>query len=210
MSALLLWIMLAGAAPAPASPVGEYRLRDGHEAASELVLKPDGSFEYALAYGALDEEASGRWRVVGKQVRLTTRPRPVPPVFSAGAARRSGAAPLIVHVTSPDGRGLPGIDLRVEFESGPPIADYTHSDEGWSMDAAERRRPVAVTLSVPIYGLVSQRFAIDAASANERSFVLTPHDMGRVDFENTALDVAPGKLVMHRGSSLLDYVREAK
>jgi hypothetical protein len=214
MSCLLLWLMLAAGSGGPAdgtsSPVGVYRLADGPDVASELALKADGSFDYALAAGALDEAASGRWRRQGDRIRLTTEPKPVPPAFAAGAARRSGAAPLVVHVTSPDGYGMAGVDLRIEFDIGPPLADYTHSDEGWTLDPAEHRRPVAIVLAIPMYGLVSPRFPIDAAKANELGFVLTPHDMGRVDFEDLPLDMLPGKLVMHRGGALLDYVRESR
>ena len=108
----------------------------------------------------------------------------------------------------PNGRGIPGIDFRVDFESGAPFADYINNDEGWKLDPAETRKPVAVTLSLTMYSLVSQRFPIDVAKANDLTFILTPHDLGRYDFEDTPFDIAPGKLVWHRNGQAIDYVRE--
>ncbi|MDB5692064.1 MAG: hypothetical protein JWO81_1127 [Alphaproteobacteria bacterium] len=200
-------LLLTAAAPA-VNPVGRYRLHDGPDVASELELRADGRFGYALAAGSLDEAATGRWRRIGNRVLLTTVPKPVPPVFSPGKAGRTTEAPLTLHVTWPNGRGIPGVDFRVEFESGDPFADYINNDEGWSLAAAETRKPVAVTLALPGYGLVSPRFAIDPAKANDLTFVLTPHDMGRVDFQDLPLDIAPGRLVMHRGGATENYQRE--
>ncbi len=47
---------------------------DGHqmEIAAALELTDNGRFRYALSYGALDEEAQGRWRFDDGNVRLTT------------------------------------------------------------------------------------------------------------------------------------------
>jgi hypothetical protein len=49
----------AGCAPADASLAGHYWLRGVKEVGSELELRADGRFTYMLAYGALDELASG-------------------------------------------------------------------------------------------------------------------------------------------------------
>ncbi len=208
MGAIALFAALLLAAPATSTPVGHYRLQGVHDAASELILRADGRFEYALAYGALDEEAAGRWRRVGDKIFLTTLPKPVPPAFSPGKTARTAEAPLALHVTWPDGRGIPGVDFRIEFDSGAPLQDYINNDEGWSLPAEEKRKPVAVTLAEPIYQLVSPRFPIDTSKANDLTFILTPHDMGHVDFEGLPLDIAPGKLVMHRGGGELTYVRD--
>jgi hypothetical protein len=203
-------VLLTAAAPPAANPVGRYRLQDGPDVASEIRIAADGRFEYALAAGALDEYASDTWRRDGRQIRLTTTPKPVPPVFSPGKAARTEAAPLILHVVWSDGHEMNGVDFKIEFDSGPPVSDYIASDEGWSLPPEEKRKPVAVTLALPMYGLVSPRFPIDAAQANALTFVLTPHDMGRVDFQDLPVDVERGRLVVHRGGGVMTYVRERR
>jgi hypothetical protein len=57
---------------ADASLAGHYYLRGVMEVGSELRLQADGSFEYMLAYGALDEYAAGCWLRDGQTVRLVT------------------------------------------------------------------------------------------------------------------------------------------
>jgi len=55
---------------ADASLAGHYWLRGVMEVGSELELKADGRFAYMLAYGALDELASGCWTRNGGVVTL--------------------------------------------------------------------------------------------------------------------------------------------
>jgi len=200
-------LLLAAAPPGP-DPVGRYRLTGEHDVASQLVVSRDGRFEYALAAGVLDEYAKGRWHRAGSQIRLTTVPKPVPPAFAAGAATKTAAAPLLLHVVWPDGRDAVGTDLRIEFDTGDPLDTYVGGPDGWTMPAGETRRPVAVTLALGMFGFASPRFPIDAARANDLTFVITPHDLGRVDFEELPVDVQPGRLIMHRGGARLVYVKE--
>jgi hypothetical protein len=68
-----LWASGAGAAscaPADASLAGHYYLVGVMEVGSELELRRDGRFAYMLAYGALDELASGCWSRKGGVVTL--------------------------------------------------------------------------------------------------------------------------------------------
>jgi hypothetical protein len=68
---------------------GRYILQGVMEVGSELLLKPDGSFEYMLAYGAADYWAKGTWRYENNSVILNRRPsgcseaRPANPAGSA-------------------------------------------------------------------------------------------------------------------------------
>ena len=55
-----------------ADVAGHYQLRGVMEVGSELLLKPNGTFEYMLAYGAADYLAKGTWKVQGENVLLTT------------------------------------------------------------------------------------------------------------------------------------------
>jgi hypothetical protein len=60
----------AGCAPADPTLAGHYEMHGVMEVGSELLLKADGRFQYMLAYGALDELASGCWARHGGMVTL--------------------------------------------------------------------------------------------------------------------------------------------
>src|SRR5512139_3636091 len=61
---------------------GHYHLEGVHEVGSELLLLPDGRFQYFLAYGAYDENAAGTWRVEGGLIILNTSGGYIPPRFT--------------------------------------------------------------------------------------------------------------------------------
>lgn len=60
------------ASAARQSLAGHYYLSGIREVGSELLLKPDARFEWMLAYGAMDQSASGTWRVEGSTLTLTS------------------------------------------------------------------------------------------------------------------------------------------
>ena len=69
--ATLVFTAPAGAAgPAASSLPGHYYLQGVMETGSELLLKKDGTFEWMLSYGSMDEQASGEWRVDGDKLTL--------------------------------------------------------------------------------------------------------------------------------------------
>ena len=71
-AALLGGTTMAAAEP-PKELTGHYYLQGVMETGSELLLKEDGSFDYFLAYGALDQLASGNWKQQGDRVILEAR-----------------------------------------------------------------------------------------------------------------------------------------
>jgi hypothetical protein len=185
---------------------GRYRIQGGPDVASELILGADGKFQYFLMAGALDEQAEGSWQATGDALRLTTIPKPTPAVFSPGPTSTAPESKLAVRVTNPSGRGLPLVDVKIGFETGAPATGYTQ-DYGWSLDQDELRTPRWIELSVPIYNLRSQRFPINLAKGNALTFVLTPNDLGTIDFTGMQIDIQPGRLIMHRGGALIAFKR---
>lgn len=206
---LPLLLLLASPAAAAPGPTGDYRLTGEQDVASGLRLQPDGHFQYFLIVGALDEEAQGRWSAAGGVVTLVTEPVPVPPVFKPGPSARTGAAALSVKVSSPGGDGIAGVDLRIGFDEGAPVEDYTQED-GWSLPADEKRIPRWIELRVPMHEFASPRFPIRLAAGNALAFTLVPNDLGKFDFTGVKVEVADGALIVHRGSARLRYeaVRE--
>ncbi len=196
------------AAPALADPVrpGRYRLAEGPDAAGELVLGADGRFQYALAAGALDERAEGRWEKVGAEICLNTEPTPEPPVFSRAAAGQEADAAATLLVTWPNGRGIAGVDFRIGFDSGDPLEGYTQ-DYGWTMPAGDPRIPRWIELSVRMHGLRSPRFTLEPPDRGRLRVVLTPNDLGVVDFQGACLEERPGGVVLHRKEGDMHFVR---
>lgn len=200
-------ILAAASSQAQAEdPVGRYRLANGPDVASELVIRPDGHFQYFLIAGALDEHAEGHWVRSGADIQLFTDPRPVPAAFSADPSAVTEQVGLTFLVAWPNGRGIAGIDFRIGFASGEPVTGYTQ-DYGWSMPVDEPRSPLWIELIEPIHGIASPRFQIDLAKGNALHFTLTPNDIEVFDFQGTRLELTPGALIMHRGGGTMKYVR---
>lgn len=205
---------LLAAAPAPAgSPfAGHYRLKDGPDVVAELILKPDGRFEYGLSAGALDERSAGRWVETDGKVTLHTEPKPKPPVFSVGPQSKSADVPFKLLVTWPNGRGIAGVDFRMGFDSGEWVSDYTQ-DYGWTLPGDETRKPRWVELVEPIHRVSSPRFAIDVTKGNVVTFILTPNDLGVVDFDGVVIErvVKPDHddpdILLHRREGVMKLMK---
>ncbi|MDX8452354.1 hypothetical protein RFM98_06270 [Mesorhizobium sp. VK9D] len=86
--------------PGDARLAGHYYLNGVMEVGSELLLKKDGSFEFALAYGANDQYGKGCWVRKGSTVE----------VIPAGRGSAS------THHT-PDDSGFSGLVLTVSGSS---------------------------------------------------------------------------------------------
>jgi hypothetical protein len=186
------------------SIAGSYRLHDGPDVASKLTLRPDGKFEYFLMAGSLDEQSQGTWQADGAVLKLTTLPKPKPATFSAGPTSSTKDGPLVLHVTNPAGRGLSSVDFAIGFDTGAPVTGYTQ-EYGWSLDPAEKRTPRWINLAVSIYNLRSPRFPIDLAKGNELTFILTPNDLGTIDFTGMQVDIQPHRLIIHRDGGLMTF-----
>ena len=186
------------------SVAGRYRYHGGPDVASELVLRDDGRFDYFLMAGSLDEQSRGTWQVDGRTLQLLTVPKPKEAVFSSGAAQPTADGKLVIRVTDQAGRGIAAVHFVLGFNSGPPVEGYTQ-DYGWSLDQAETRRPTWIEFSVPIYRLRSTRFVIDLSRGNDLSFILTPNDLGTIDFTGIKIDIEQDRLIMHRDGASMTF-----
>ncbi len=208
---------LLASVPVSAAPrlTGHYRLAGGPDVAGELEIGADYRFRYALAAGALDEQAAGRWVQQGAKVCLFTEPRPVPPVFTLAPrpapnknAPTEEAATLLVKW--PNGRGVALVDFRIGFDSGEPLDGYTQ-DYGWTMPQDDSRVPRWIELAVPMHGLKSPRLALDGHERGTINVVLTPNDLGIVDFQGACLEAqGTGYVLHHRDLGDMRFVRRVR
>lgn len=92
---------------------GHYVLSGQMEVGSQILLRPDGQFEFMLAYGAVDQYGSGCWSVNGTTLGLRVKGRKIPRQASPEDRRFRGMYLLIER----DGRlawPLPGFRGRYE------------------------------------------------------------------------------------------------
>ena len=67
---------------------GLYVLEGEREVGAELILRPDGSFEFGLAYGAIDQYGRGCWSLSGGALTLLPEGRRRVPAQHSPADRR--------------------------------------------------------------------------------------------------------------------------
>lgn len=198
--AIFCCLVLAPASAALAEApdlVGHYRLAEDHDAAGALEISADGHFDYVLAYGALDEQAHGRWERQGDAICLRSEPKPVPPAFSRAAADKAAGQEATIMVVTPDGHGIPGVDFRIGFDSGEPVEGYTQED-GFTLDPGEHRVPRWIELYEPIYRIEAPRFMLAPEDNGRLLAILTPNDLGTVDFDGACLEPSEQGVVLHR------------
>ncbi|MGN6690748.1 MAG: hypothetical protein ACTHJU_07390 [Sphingopyxis sp.] len=204
---LLATALVAAPATAQDSPfVGEYSLAEGPDVGGGLLIRNDGRFQYMLAAGALDERAEGRWEARGDTICLTTNPKPVAPVMKKGPlVEVDGAVPTLL-VTWPNGRGIPGVDFVIGFDSGDPVEGYTRYD-GWTMPEGDKRTPRWVEVREPIYGITAPRYELAGTDNGKLRVIIEPHDMGVVDFEGACAERTERGLTLHRAEGEMRFVR---
>lgn len=107
---------------------GHYHLKGVHEAVAELVLRPNGRFQFGMAYGAVDLSAEGTWEQQSQKVVLTADAKP-PPSFKWKEGQPAhdercfdgSDAPtaLMVCIRTPEVEMVwRGIEITAEFANG--------------------------------------------------------------------------------------------
>jgi len=136
---------VAATAAAAALP-GHYYLNGMTEVGSELLLKKDGSFQWALSYGASDQLASGTWSVNGDKVTLVSAPPERAPTFRSfsedeyGRIKPAEPGSWIAIVGFPRQGPLAGVEVQFESAGGKRATSVSkpNGDAIVTMPATER------------------------------------------------------------------------
>lgn len=199
-------LIAAPAAAQDSSFVGEYGLAEGPDVGGGLLIRNDGRFQYMLAAGALDERAEGRWEARGDMICLTTDPKPVPPAMEKGPLIEvEGTVPTLL-VTWPNGKGIPGVDFTIGFDSGDPVDDYTQV-YGWTMSDEDKRIPRWIEVREAIYGITAPRYELTGADGGKLRVIIVPNDIGVANFENACAEKTDRGLTLHRAEGEMRFVR---
>ena len=183
-------------APAISSQlVGTY---DGHqmEMAVGLKLQADGRFDYGLSYGALDESASGTWRVEGGNVLLTSDPV-TPPTFVMLEQQQGSDGKTHLVLDLPNGWTRQYFDAEIRLADGRIVGGQL-SDDSDTLPLAPGDRPVSLRLTLGVYDLRSDAFRLDGTAASRIHLRFEQNDLGKVAFTKTPLRIDYGNLLLER------------
>ncbi|MBN8815080.1 MAG: hypothetical protein J0J06_06500 [Sphingomonas sp.] len=203
--AMMLPALVAAAAdPHPAALIGTY---DGGqmEMAVGLRLKADGRFDYAMSYGALDEQAAGTWAADDRVVRLTSD-RVTPPRFSLIGQTVAPRGTVRITLALPSGMSRQYFDAHVVLTDG-RVIDQQLGEGDTSIAIDPGNPPVKVAPSLDMFDLASAPVTIDPAKGYGFAFRFEPNDLGKVDFRATPLTRAGGDLVFERYGRTIRFRR---
>lgn len=176
------------------SLAGRYR-GSAMEMAAALELRPDGRFAYWLAYGALDESASGRWRREGNRILLTSDPFTPPRIALVRSARASAGVDVLLDV--PQGISRQYFSAVVTFATGEQRPMQLR-EEGLSFAIDPTDPPISLRLVLPIYMLESEAVPLDGAKGWRLDFRFEPNELGKVDLSDTSFSIEDGTLILDR------------
>jgi hypothetical protein len=192
MFLLLLVCVLSVPSPLSAQDVaGHYVLQGVMEVGSELMLKPDGTFEYMLAYGAADYWAKGSWRKDGDAVILHSSGKEGPP-FRLLRSEAGKPGRIRVWVLGQNGKGV--ANIHVGLEAGDQKLEATTDSDGAAVfpDAPNAH---AVNFEVRVYSLKAGPFVIDPAN-KDFFFEINGETITQVFFKDERLAIDKEGLVM--------------
>lgn len=116
---------------------GHYYLKGVREVGSEIILRPDGRFEYMLAYGSDDEFAQGTWAVRNGRLVLRTpthedAPRWIPfkliPAPNSPIDNPKNVSVRVIHKK----RAVQEVSVSVIGCDAPEVETGQIGDDGWT------------------------------------------------------------------------------
>lgn len=190
-TALVLLMSLAMIAARGEDLAGHYVLRGVMEVGSELLLKSDGSFEYALAYGAADYWAKGTWRREDNSVVLNS-PGTKEAAFRFLRSEAGKPGKISVWVIGKDGHGVENIQVALQTVDQHFEATTTSDGAAVFPDVTNAR---AVAFEVPVYSIQAGPFELQP-SDNDFYFEINGDAITEVLFKDEELAIDGKDLVM--------------
>jgi hypothetical protein len=189
---LLGVLLIGGVALESADLSGHYYLQNVREVGSELLLRPDGNFEWMLAYGAADYYAKGTWRVEQGSVILNATPLKDDAPFRLIRSSAAKAADIRIHVVGPENRGIPNVDVILVTEQG-QHQERTDSEGIAVFPKTGAARGAA--FRIPVYQLQTKPYDLNPAHDNF-TFEINGDAITQIPFKDERLTVEGGSLVM--------------
>ncbi len=189
MRQLILALTLALTAQA-ADMSGHY-VAHAMEVGTELLLRPDGTFEFGFAYGAMDLYAKGTWRTADGAVFLTTEGKEEPP-FRLTRSEATKTPGTRVWILGPKGEPVPYIDVVLDTPAGKAAA---RTDDKGSAEFTGKTGASSAVIRVEVYQLQAGPYALNPAH-NDFYFEINGDAIERLPFKDERLRIDGTTLVM--------------
>jgi len=198
VAAVVLLGLVAVAAGAQ-DMAGHYYLHGVMEVGSELLLKPDGNFQWELEYGAADYWAKGTWHRDGDAVVLHSTDKEQEAFrFLRSEAGKPGR--IRVFVLGMSGKGVENIDTYLLTSDVPHAGDdpqNARTDEHGVAAFPDDPKARAIVLEVRVYEAQSAPFKIDPAK-KDYYFEINGEAMTETLFKDERLTIDGKALIMKR------------
>lgn len=189
---LSLTVLLAVTAQAQdKDAAGHYVLQGVMEVGSELLLKPDGSFEYMLAYGAADYWAKGTWQRKGNAIILHTDGKEEEP-FRLLRSEAGKPGRIRVWVIGKNGKGV--ANIHVGLRTGADHLESTTDSEGAAV-FPDTAKPKSVDFEVRVYSLQAGPYEVNPAH-RDFYFEINGDTITQVFFKDEPLAIDGATLLM--------------
>lgn len=188
----------------PASVVGRY---DGGqmEVAADLELAADGRFRYGLSYGALDEQATGKWSLSGDRVTLTSDPVTAPR-FVVVSQEKGPEGVLRITLDFKDRQFLQYFDAVITTSAG-SVEQAQLGTDGLTWPFHAGAPPKSVRLLFGVYQLVSDPLPLAPGPGYLIQYHFEQNDLGKVDFKGEPVRIVHGELLLERHGLKLSFKR---
>jgi len=217
--ALVCWLNPALATPASKSDdlTGHYYLRNVREVGAELLLKPDGSFEWGMSYGAVDQYAAGKWQRQDGKVVLQSAGLDKEPDFRLFRDEelriRKPAEPgtWLAIVGMPGTGPMAGVEVTFESKAGKAVTAVTNRNGDASVEMPASDTWARAGLRREGSKAPLQWFAIPAGRAATHLTAFAVDDIAYLSpqpFKTMQLLVKDGTLIVDDGSGRMVYERQ--
>jgi hypothetical protein len=191
-------------APSKAKLAGFYQIQT-MEVGGGLELRKDGRFRYALAYGALDEDAEGTWTFDGQSVRLTSVPMPKEPAFELVTDSPAAPCALSISVDWSEVDWATAPDVLATYDGAPKELHFLQADDDGTFHP--EKCVTMIMPIVPMFDLPGEPLQLSPATGHKLSLRFHPNDLGHVAFRGEPLKVDGSGLLMERYDREIRFVR---
>ena len=194
--ALALLVFLSSFAAHSQDLAGSYVLHGQMEMGSELLLKPDGKFEFMLAYGAADYWAKGTWKRDGNRVILHSAAKKEEP-FKLLRSEAGKPGQIRIWVMGQNGKGVENIDVHLTGGDKPLEARTDGDGLAVFPDSAKAK---GIAFEVRVYQVETAPYPIDAAH-KDYYYEINGDNITQVFFTDEPLSIDGSNLILtHWGS----------